>query len=121
MVDDEGTFSIGGKSVLLKRGNYGLLVNWLTTDKGGCFDVLPVEILPDGTLKRAEQSPIDFVGGLDIWSQGYGLFSYREEQDRASVHIPEDREISSFENEEDARRPKLAVFIPPERLDTKED
>lgn len=121
MVDDEGTFPIDGKSVLLKRGKYGLLCNWITTPKGGCFDVLPVEILDDGTLRKAEQSPIDFAGGLDIWSQGYGILSWREGQDKATAHIPADRELSSFENPTDARRPKLVVFIPPEGLNTKAD
>ena len=118
MTSDEGKFPIAGTSVLLKRGNYGLMCNWLDTEAGGCFDVIPVEKLEDGNIREMEPTNKEFVGGMDIWSQGYGLFSWRESQTRANVHVPEAKELSSFENPRDARRPKLVVFIPPERLDT---
>ena len=115
MDDDEGTFSLPGKTVLLKRGNYGLLCSWVHS----CFEVLPVEIKPDGTLVKIEENHPDFIGGMDIWSQGYGLFSWREGWSKSNVHIPERKELGEYENVIDARRPKLVVFIPPDRLKTK--
>lgn len=83
--------------------------------------MIPVEILEDGTLRKIEEHNIDFVGGMDVWSQGYGILSWREGNSAARVHIPEDKELSDHENPVDARRPKLAVFIPTEEMDLTEE
>lgn len=120
MTSDEGEFSLDGKTVLLKRGNYGLLVNWVDTTKGGCFEVVPVNLLEDGSVQEIAEFNKDFSGGLDIWSQGYSLFRWRENWKFAETRVPKERELSKFENKRDARRPKLVVFIPPEDVDTDE-
>ena len=112
MKDDEGKFSLNGKTVLLRRGNYGLLVSWVHS----CFEVVAVEILPNGNLKVVsdEQANKDFVGGMDIWSQGLNLFAWREDFDMPKVLT--EKPTGVWEN---SNRPKLIVFIPPEGLNTK--
>ena len=116
MVSDEGKFTLNGTSVLLKRGDWGLLCNWIDTDRGGCFEIMPVEILPDGTVKEIAQYNKDWRGGIDIWSQGHNLFAWREGFDIPKTYAP----LRENDTNDDSRRPKLLVFIPPEGIDTDE-
>ena len=115
MVNDEGEFSLQGKSVLLVRKvdrfrsdgekpfYYGLMVNFIDTARGGCFDVLPVEVdFVDGTWIYTKNHDRDgkiipkMVGGMDVWTfaQGIAMFSVRPP-------YPKDK------------HPSTTVFIPP--------
>ena len=115
MLNDEGKFSLPGTSVILQRGNWGLLCNWVDSTNGGCFEVLPVEIFPSGLVKEIGKNNKDWVGGIDIWSQGISLFSWRDRWDKPSERPTLDPEHWGT----DASRPKLLVFIPPKNLNTK--
>ena len=78
----------------------------------GSFDVIPVEILDDGSLRAPAPNNIDFVGGIDVWSQGYNLLAFREGWPMTKVFVPSDTG--------DTRRPKSVVFIPPEYINTEQ-
>ncbi len=125
MVNDEGKFSLPGTSVLLKRGNWGLLCNWIDTSSvggKGCFEVLPVEILPDGTIKKIAENNPDWRGGIDIWSQGLGIFCWRDGYEHARATSKEEfAKMDVTVWGANARRPKLLVFIPPKGVDTSAD
>lgn len=96
MVNDEGKFSLNGKSVLLVRKirrtddekpfYYGLMITYIDTPRGGCFDVLPVEVeCIDGTwfytknhYTHRRVTP-KMAGGMDVYTfaQGIAMFSVR--------------------------------------------
>lgn len=113
MVNDVGKFSLQGKSVLLVRKirraadeepfYYGLMITYIDTPRGGCFDVLPVEVdCVDGVWYYTKNYHEDkkmipkMVGGIDVWTyaQGVSMFSVRPP-------YPKDK------------HPSTTVFLPP--------
>lgn len=115
MVNDKnGNYPLQGKSVLFVRKieregeepfYYGLMINYIDTPRGGCFDVLPVEVeFVDGTWIYTKNHDRDgsiipkMVGGMDVWTfaQGVTMFSQRPP-------YPKDK------------YPSTTVFIPPSK------
>ena len=112
MVNDEGKFSLQGKSVLLVRRieregeepfYYGLMVTFIDTLRGGCFDVLPVEVdCIDGTWFYTKNHEVDseivpkMVGGMDVWTFAQGIAMF-------NVRPPYSKD----------KHPSTTVFIPP--------
>lgn len=95
--DDEGEYSIPGRSFLLKRGNYGLLVSWVQE----YFEVIPVSL----TEKEGEIT-IHCIEEEKRW--------------RGDITVAYGKDAVYFDGEGNIFPPTSVIFTPPEGVSTDE-